>query len=86
MAFRGVGDAEALALGVDSPRPERLLKCRTRDFVRTVDPIFWKSLSCLGGLIPGCPFRPLGKERGGQITNQSLGIGAVTTHPHPPPA
>ena len=36
-------------------------------------------------MTPGCPFRPLGKERGGQTTGQSFQIGALTTHPLPPP-
>src|ERR1700722_17541526 len=48
--------------------------------------IFSQSSSCLGGMTPGCPFRPLGKERGGQTTGQSFQIGALTTHPLPPPA
>jgi hypothetical protein len=52
----------------------------------TVDLIFSQSSSCLGGMTPGCPFRPLGKERGGQTTAQSFQIGALTTHPLPPPA
>src|ERR1700734_2609769 len=52
----------------------------------TVDLIFSQSSSCLGGMTPGCPFRPLGKERGGQTTGQSFQIGALTTHPLPPPA
>jgi hypothetical protein len=51
----------------------------------TVDFIFSQSSSCLGGMTPGCPFRPLGKERGGQTTGQSFQIGALTTHPLPPP-
>jgi hypothetical protein len=51
-----------------------------------VDLIFSQSSSCLGGMTPGCPFRPLGKERGGQTTGQSFQIGALTTHPLPPPA
>ena len=55
--------------------PRRCLECSSR--CRTV---------CLGGLTPGCPFRPLGKERGGQTTDQSFQIGALTTHPLPPPA
>src|SRR5271166_7171560 len=42
-----------------------------------VDLIFSQSSSCLGGMTPGCPFRPLGKERGGQTTGQSLRIGAL---------
>ena len=28
-----------------------------------VDLVFSQSSSCLGGMTPGCPFRPLGKER-----------------------
>ena len=51
-----------------------------------VDLIFSQSSSCLGGMTPGCPFRPLGKERGGQTTGQSFQIGALTTHPLPPPS
>src|SRR6516165_4024565 len=52
----------------------------------TVDLICSQSSSCLGGMTPGCPFRPLGKERGGLTTAQSFQIGALTTHPLPPPA
>src|ERR1700733_15187459 len=52
----------------------------------TVDLIFSQSSSCLGGMTPGCPFRPLGKERGGQTTGQSFQIGALTSPPPPPPA
>jgi hypothetical protein len=37
-------------------------------------------------MTPGCPFRPLGKERGGETTGQSFQIGALTTHPLPPPS
>src|SRR5271156_5746738 len=51
-----------------------------------VELIFSQSSSCLGGMTPGCPFRPLGKGRGGQTTGQSFQIGALTTHPLPPPA
>jgi hypothetical protein len=36
-------------------------------------------------MTPRRPFRP-GKERGGQTTGQSFQIGALTTHPLPPPA
>src|SRR5271154_7344158 len=51
----------------------------------TVDLIFSQSSSCLGGITPGCPFRPLGKERGGQTTGQSFQIGALYD-PSPPAA
>src|SRR5271155_979759 len=51
-----------------------------------VELIFSQSSSCLGGMTPGCPFRPLGKGRGGQTTVRSFQIGALPTHPPPPPA
>jgi hypothetical protein len=52
----------------------------------TVDLIFSQSSSCLGSMTPGCPFRSLGKERGGQTIDQPFQIGVLTTHPLPPPA
>src|SRR6476660_10574439 len=58
----------------------------TPTFCARVCFIFSESSACLGGMTPGCPFRPLGKERGGQTTTQSFGIAALTTLPLSPPA
>jgi hypothetical protein len=82
MALRAVGDAEALAGGMNRASFEM----STPTLCVMVDLIFSQSSSCLRGMPPGCPFRPLGKERGGQTTTQSFRIGAVTTHPLSPPA
>jgi hypothetical protein len=70
----GEGDIEPIFGNVDA---DALLSDRSS---------FPKSSSCLGGVIPGYPSRPLGKERGGQTTKQSFRICAVATHPLSPPA
>ena len=78
MAFRIVRDAKAPAARTDC-HVESVFKMSTPTLCATVDLIFSQSSSCLGGMTPGCPFRPLGEERGGEPAGQSFQIGALTT-------
>jgi hypothetical protein len=78
MALRVVRDTEAFAGGWTATS-RASFEMSTPTLCVIVDLIFSQSSSCLGGMIPECPFRPLGKERGGQTTNQSFRIAALAT-------
>ena len=82
MAFRIVGDAEALAAATSSASFEM----STPTLCATVDRIFSQSSSCLGGMTPRCPFRPLGKRGVVKLQISPFRLARYTTHPLPPPA